>query len=43
MINFWRPGDEYLPSENEIRYGTPTGMAEKYGVPAGLDYTWVYR
>lgn len=43
MINFWRPGDQYLLSENEIRYGTPAGMSEKYGVPAGLDYTWVYR
>jgi hypothetical protein len=43
MVNFWRPGDQYLPTENEIRYGTPAGMAEKYGVPAGLDYTWVYR
>jgi hypothetical protein len=43
MMNFWRPGDEYHPTENEIRYGTPAGMAEKYGVPAGLDYTWVYR
>ena len=43
MLNFWRPGDEHLPSENEIRYGTPAGMSEMYGVPAGLDYIWVYR
>ena len=42
-INFWRPGDQYLPSESEIRYGTPPGMSEKYGVPAGVDYTWIYR
>ena len=32
-LNFWRPGDEYSTSENEIRYG----------VPGGVDYEWVYR
>ena len=32
-LNFWRPGDQYLEHEEEIRYG----------VPGGLDYEWVYR
>ena len=32
-LNFWRPGDEYNPTEREIRFG----------VPGELDYEWVYR
>ena len=32
-LNFWRPGDEYFESENEIRYG----------IPGRVDYEWVYR
>jgi hypothetical protein len=32
-LNFWRPGDQYLEHEDEIRYGRP----------GGLDYEWVYR
>ncbi len=32
-LNFWRPGDEYFESEDEIRYG----------IPGRLDYEWVYR
>jgi len=32
-LNFWRPGDEYFETENEIRYG----------IPGRLDYEWVYR
>jgi hypothetical protein len=31
-VNFWRPGDEYMPHEGEIRLGIP-------GQP---DYDWVY-
>lgn len=32
-LNFWRPSDEYLEHEGEIRYG----------VPGEVDYEWVYR
>jgi hypothetical protein len=32
-LNFWRPGDEFDPNENEFRYG----------VPGELDYEWVWR
>jgi hypothetical protein len=32
-LNFWRPGDEYLEHEEEIRYG----------IPGRVDYEWVYR
>lgn len=33
-LNFWRPGDEYLENENEIRFGFPDG---------GVDHRWLYR
>ena len=33
-LNFWRPGDEFLEHEREIRYGVPGGE---------VDYEWVYR
>jgi hypothetical protein len=32
-LNFWRPGEDYLEHEEQIRYG----------IPGGLDYEWVYR
>jgi hypothetical protein len=32
-LNFWRPGDEFFETEEEIRYG----------IPGRLDYEWVYR
>ncbi len=32
-LNFWRPGDEYYETEDEIRYG----------IPGRVDYEWVYR
>ncbi len=32
-LNFWRPGDEYFETEDEIRYG----------IPGRVDYEWVYR
>jgi hypothetical protein len=32
-LNFWRPGDEFFETEDEIRYG----------IPGRLDYEWVYR
>jgi hypothetical protein len=33
MLNFWRPGDEYLQDQQRIRYG----------IPGKVDYSWVYR
>ena len=33
MLNFWRPGEEYLESERIIQYG----------IPGKVDYAWVYR
>lgn len=32
-MNFWRPGDQFYPHENEIRFGTPQDV----------DYEWIYR
>jgi len=32
-LSFWRPGDEFEPDEEEIRFG----------VPGKVDYGWVYR
>jgi hypothetical protein len=43
QLNFWRPGDERRPSEREIRYGVPVGMADLYGVADGVAHQWVYR
>jgi len=42
-LNFWRPGDELLESEREIRYGVPVGKAGLYDVADGVAYRWVYR
>ena len=33
MLNFWRPGDEYVEDQRIIRYG----------IPGKVDYSWVYR
>jgi hypothetical protein len=33
QLNFWRPGDEFLEHEGEIRLG----------LPGEVDYTWAYR
>ncbi len=38
-LNFWRPGDELLEHEKEIRFGIP----DQRGGPGGVDYEWVYR
>ena len=32
-LNFWRPGDEYVEDQREIRFG----------IPGKVDYEWVYR
>jgi len=32
-LNFWRPGDEFDPREDEIRFG----------IPGEVDYKWEYR
>lgn len=33
MLNFWRPGDEYVEDRRAIRFG----------IPGKVDYSWVYR
>jgi hypothetical protein len=43
QLNFWRPGDELMQSEREIRYGVPPSNAELYGVKDGVAHRWVYR
>jgi len=43
QLNFWRPGDEYLEHESEIRYGVPVGKARLYDVGEGVAYRWIYR
>ncbi len=43
QLNFWRPGDEFQQTEEEIRFGTPPDRHELYNVPEGVDYTWIYR
>jgi hypothetical protein len=43
QLNFWRPGDELQPNENEFRYGVPLGNSDLYGVGDGVAYRWVYR
>ncbi|MEX2317072.1 MAG: hypothetical protein WD669_07965 [Pirellulales bacterium] len=43
QLNFFRPGDEVLQDEREIRYGVPVGKAQLYDVADGVAYRWVYR
>ena len=33
QLNFWRPGDEFDPHEDEIRFG----------IPGKEPYRWMYR
>ena len=42
-LNFWRPGDELAPNEQEFRYGVPLNNADLYGVGDGVAYRWIYR
>lgn len=43
QLNFWRPGDEHLQDEKEIRFGVARGMGDLYDVSEGVAYRWVYR
>ncbi|QDU58312.1 hypothetical protein [Aeoliella mucimassa] len=43
QLNFWRPGDEFLENEKEIRFGVPDGKADLYGVDEGVAYQWTFR
>jgi hypothetical protein len=43
QLNFWRPGDEFLENEREIRFGLPVGKADLYGVKEGVAHRWVFR
>ncbi len=50
QLCFWRPGDEVLPTENEIHYGLPrltNSIAQKeavklYGVTDPVSYRWFF-
>jgi hypothetical protein len=33
LLNFWRPGDEFVEDQRVIRYG----------IPGKVDYSWIYR
>jgi hypothetical protein len=43
QLNFWRPGDEHLQDEREIRLGVARGKGDLYDVSEGVAYVWVYR
>ena len=43
QLNFWRPGDEHLEDEKEIRFGVARGKGDLYDVSEGVAYRWVYR
>ena len=43
QLNFWRPGDEHLQDEREIRFGVARGKGDLYDVSEGVAYRWVYR
>ncbi|MEM6328898.1 MAG: hypothetical protein AAF790_01485 [Planctomycetota bacterium] len=43
QLNFWRPGDQFLEHESEVRYGVAPGKASLYGVKPGVAHKWVYR
>lgn len=43
QLNFWRPGDEHLQDEREVRFGVARGKAGLYDVSEGVAYRWVYR
>ncbi len=43
QLNFWRPGDEHLQDEREVRFGVARGKGELYDVSEGVAYRWVYR
>ncbi len=43
QLNFWRPGDEHLQDEQEIRFGVARGKGDLYDVSEGVAYRWVYR
>ncbi|MEM6798034.1 MAG: hypothetical protein AAF589_00840 [Planctomycetota bacterium] len=43
QLNFWRPGDQFLEHESEVRFGVAPGKAALYGVKPGVAYQWVYR
>ncbi|MCG8586766.1 MAG: hypothetical protein MI757_18845 [Pirellulales bacterium] len=47
QLNFWRPGDEYFETEQEIIYGIPGEYVKpKEGQrrnPGWLDHEWLYR
>lgn len=51
QLNFWRPGDTYRESEDQIRFGMPkvTDLTKKakllklYGIDEAADHLWIYQ
>ena len=51
QLNYWRPGDEFSETEEEIRYGVPVfpeeaeneRMLSLYSLENRVDHTWIYR
>ena len=45
VLNFWRPGDEYVEDQRVIRFGAPNvpKLKDPAGAPGKVDYTWIYR
>lgn len=43
QLNFWRPGDEHIQDEREVRFGVARGKGDLYDVSEGVAYVWVYR
>ncbi len=51
QLNFYRPGDEVLQTEDRIRFGVPAFtddqeqayVLEQYGLEKRVDYRWIFR
>ncbi|MCA9271357.1 MAG: hypothetical protein KDA41_22895, partial [Planctomycetales bacterium] len=50
QLCFWSPGDELLPSEEEVHFGFPTfptktekELLELYGLEKPVDYRWIFQ
>lgn len=43
QLNFWRPGDQFLEHESEVRFGVAPGKESLYGVDQGVAHRWIYR
>jgi hypothetical protein len=51
QLNFYRPGDSVLQTEDKIRFGVPAFedkvqqqyILQQYGLTERLDYQWIFR